>query len=82
MGESFRMKVYYLEIVASDEDAVCAAYEATHGIKFGSAEPLLETEGLERLHTSGFRRFSAIAVRRSASGGREDASVSFQPLCA
>ena len=35
------MKVHYLEIVASDVDAVCAAYEATHGIKFGSADPLL-----------------------------------------
>ncbi len=28
------MKVHYLEIVASDVDAVCAAYEAAHGIKF------------------------------------------------
>jgi uncharacterized protein len=35
------MKVHYLEIVASDVDAVCAAYEATHDIKFGSADPLL-----------------------------------------
>ncbi len=35
------MKVHYIEIVASDVDAVCAAYEAAHGIKFGSADPLL-----------------------------------------
>jgi predicted enzyme related to lactoylglutathione lyase len=35
------MKVHYLEIVASDVDAVCAAYQAAHGLKFGSAEPLL-----------------------------------------
>jgi uncharacterized protein len=35
------MKVHYLEIVASDVDAVCAAYEAALGIKFGSADPLL-----------------------------------------
>jgi len=35
------MKVHYLEIVASDVDAVCAAYEAAHGVKFGSADPLL-----------------------------------------
>ena len=34
------MKIHYLEIVASDVDAVCAAYEAAHGIKFGSADPL------------------------------------------
>jgi hypothetical protein len=26
------MKVHYLEIVASDVDAVCAAYEAANGI--------------------------------------------------
>jgi hypothetical protein len=25
------MKVHYLEIVASDVDAVCATYEAAHG---------------------------------------------------
>src|SRR5688500_12758526 len=37
----FAMNVHYLEIVASDVDAVCAAYEAAHGIKFGSADPLL-----------------------------------------
>ena len=35
------MKVHYLEIVASDADAVCAAYAAAHNIKFGSADPLL-----------------------------------------
>jgi len=35
------MKVHYLEIVASDVDAVCAGYEAALGIKFGSADPLL-----------------------------------------
>jgi len=35
------MKVHYLEIVASDVDAVCGAYEAAHGVTFGSADPLL-----------------------------------------
>jgi predicted enzyme related to lactoylglutathione lyase len=35
------MKVHYLEIVALDVDAVCASYEAAHGIAFGSADPLL-----------------------------------------
>ena len=35
------MKVHYLEIVASDADAVCAAYEAAHGVTFASADPLL-----------------------------------------
>ena len=35
------MKVHYLEIVASDVDAVCAAYKAAHQVTFGSADPLL-----------------------------------------
>ncbi len=35
------MKVHYLEIVASDVNAVCAAYEAAHGLKFGPSDPLL-----------------------------------------
>ena len=35
------MKVHYLEVVASDVDAVCATYEAAHGIKFGSPDSLL-----------------------------------------
>jgi uncharacterized protein len=35
------VKLHYLEIVASDVDAVCAAYEAAHGIKFGLPDPLL-----------------------------------------
>jgi predicted enzyme related to lactoylglutathione lyase len=35
------MKVHYLEIVASDTDAVCAAYEAAHGVTFAAPDPLL-----------------------------------------
>ena len=35
------MRVHYLEIVASDVDAVCAGYEAALGIRFGSSDPLL-----------------------------------------
>jgi predicted enzyme related to lactoylglutathione lyase len=35
------MKLHYLEIVAADVSAVCAAYESALGIKFGSADPLL-----------------------------------------
>ena len=35
------MKIQYLEIVASDVEAVCAAYAGAHGIQFGSADPLL-----------------------------------------
>lgn len=35
------MKVHYLEIVAADVNAVCAAYEAAHHVTFGSPDPLL-----------------------------------------
>ena len=35
------MKIHYLEIVASDVDAVCAAYEAAHNFKFGPTDQLL-----------------------------------------
>ena len=29
------MRIYYLEIVTPDVDAVCAAYAAVHGVNFG-----------------------------------------------
>lgn len=35
------MKIHYLEIVAADVDAVCAAYEVAHAVTFGAADPLL-----------------------------------------
>jgi predicted enzyme related to lactoylglutathione lyase len=35
------MKLHYLEIVTSDVIAVCTAIEVAHGIKFGTADPLL-----------------------------------------
>ena len=35
------MKVHYLEIVASDVDAVCATYAAAHGTTFGAPDPQL-----------------------------------------
>ena len=35
------MKVHYLEIVAADIAAVCAAYEAAHQVAFGPADPFL-----------------------------------------
>jgi uncharacterized protein len=56
----FGMKVHYLEIVASNVDAVCAAYEAAHGIKFGSADPLLGGARTATLPDGG-----SIGVRRS-----------------
>ena len=35
------MTPHYLEIVTEDVDAVCAAYEAAHGVSFGPAAPEL-----------------------------------------
>ena len=35
------MRIHYLEIVASDVDAVCAGYQVALGVTFGSADPLL-----------------------------------------
>ena len=35
------MKVHYLEIVTPDVDAICAAYEAVHNVRFGEPNRLL-----------------------------------------
>lgn len=35
------MKVHYLEIVSRDVDAVCKAYENTHGVEFSAPDELL-----------------------------------------
>ena len=47
------MKVHYLEIVASDIEAVCAAYAAAHDITFGSPDPLLGGARTGRLPDGG-----------------------------
>ncbi len=33
------MRIGYLEIVTPDVEAVCAAYAAAHGVRFGAPEP-------------------------------------------
>lgn len=35
------MQPYYLEIVTPEVDAVCAAYAATYGVRFGDPDPAL-----------------------------------------
>ena len=35
------MKIHYLEIVSAEVDAVCAAYAAANGVKFGEPDPRL-----------------------------------------
>jgi predicted enzyme related to lactoylglutathione lyase len=53
------MKVHYLEIVASDRDAVCAAYEAALDIRFGAPDPNLGGARTAALSDGG-----SIGVRR------------------
>ena len=33
------MQIHYLEIVTKEVDAVCAAYEAANGVRFGTPDP-------------------------------------------
>ena len=35
------MKLYYLEIVSSDVEAICTAYEAAHNVQFGEPDEFL-----------------------------------------
>jgi predicted enzyme related to lactoylglutathione lyase len=37
-GGQTAMKIYYLEIVTKEVDAVCAAYAAANGVKFGDRD--------------------------------------------
>lgn len=39
--DSGAMRIYYLEIVTPDVDAVCAAYAATNGVQFGEPDARL-----------------------------------------
>ncbi len=47
------MKIQYVEIVTSDVEAVCAAYEAALGVQFDSADPLLGGARTARLSDGG-----------------------------
>ena len=35
------MKIHYLEIVSPDVEKISAAYEASHDVQFGEADPML-----------------------------------------
>jgi predicted enzyme related to lactoylglutathione lyase len=52
------MKIYYLEIVTSEVDAVCAAYEAANGVQFGTPDP-----GLGNARTAGVPGGTLVGVR-------------------
>ena len=38
-GGQTSMRIYYLEIVTKEVDAVCAAYAAANGVQFGKPDP-------------------------------------------
>jgi len=53
------MKVYYLEVVTRDVDAVCASYAAAHSVEFGDPDESLgfaRTAPLEGGGLVGFRK--------------------------
>lgn len=52
------MQIYYLEIVTKDVDAVCAAYEAANGVKFGAPDA-----GLGNARTAAMPDGALVGVR-------------------
>ena len=52
------MQVYYLEIVTQEVDAVCAAYAAANGVKFGTPDV-----GLGNARTAPLRGGGLVGVR-------------------
>lgn len=52
------MQVHYLEIVTNDVDAVCAAYEAANGVRFGTPDP-----GLGNARTAAMAGGGLVGVR-------------------
>jgi hypothetical protein len=47
------MQIYYLEIVTTEVDAVCAAYAATNGVRFGEPDAGLGNARTALLSTGG-----------------------------
>lgn len=52
------MQIEYLEIVTKDVEAVCAAYEAAHGVTFAAPEP-----GLGGARTTAMPEGALLGVR-------------------
>lgn len=48
------MKIYYLEIVTNDVDAVCAAYAFAHNVQFGEPDAGLGNARTAALASGGF----------------------------
>ncbi len=47
------MRIYYLEVVTKEVDAVCAAYAAAHGVRFGEPDAALGHARTARLSRGG-----------------------------
>lgn len=52
-SEARDMRIYYLEIVTNDVDAVCSAYVKTHNVQFGEPDTLLGNARTAELHGGG-----------------------------
>ena len=52
------MKIFYLEVVTPDVDAVCATYERVHGVSFGEPDA-----GLGNARTASLEGGGMIGVR-------------------
>lgn len=52
------MQIHYLEIVTTEVDAVCAAYEAANGVPFGAGDP-----GLGNARTAALPGGGLVGVR-------------------
>ena len=48
------MQIHYLEIVTKEVDAVCAAYEAANGVRFGTPDPGLGNARTAKMPGGGF----------------------------
>ncbi len=57
-GNQTAMRIYYLEIVTKEGDAVCAAYEAANGVRFGAPDI-----GLGNARTAGVSGGGLVGVR-------------------
>ena len=73
------MQIHYLEIVTKEVDAVCVAYEAANGARFGAPDPGLGNARTAEMPGGGLvgvraplREIEAPVVRPFLQGGIDD----------
>ena len=54
LGGQAAVQIHYLEIVTKEVDAVCAAYEAANGVRFGTPDPGLGNARTAKMPGGGF----------------------------